>query len=396
MPKVPGMAQERYFEEAYALLIGVGNEDIPQSAQDAEGLGHVLTNPEKSAYNPAKVKVLTAEQTTREGVLSGLNRLIDVLNPKKEQTVIVFYSGHGGLFTTREGERKYFLCNHGFDEARPEETGISADEFSLLIQSIPSHRKLVMLDCCHAAGMLLESGDLVKPKFLGTFFSNSTYRGLVEKLSMGEGMVSLVSCDQDEKSVIFQRSQYSLFTEKVIEALEGYGSGQDDYVAVIDLINYVLKSVPRAYKRQNPKLKSAHNLNALFSLCRNSRPVGLASVPDRVSGGFKALVDEHELRLPTAEPNVDYVLSIKGQIQEAVKGNRFDRAFRLLDGLLLIMESKILRDTVVLLNQNYRSLQDDQMLGVITKDKYTVELSKIALRMLNCADRLEEFYEDGF
>ncbi len=389
------MAQSRYFEQAYALTIGVGNQDIPQSAQDAEGIAHILTHPDKAAYNPEKVRVLTGEQSTREQMLGALNHLVETVSPKVEHTVIIYYSGHGGEFPSADGSHKYFLCNHGFDESNPDETGISADEFTLLVQSIPSQRKLIMLDCCHAGGMILNNGEMVQEKFLGRFLQNSTYRGLVEKLGMGQGVVSLVSCDKDEKSVIFQKAQYSLFTEKVIEALEGYGSGQDDYVAVIDLINYVLKSVPRAYKKQNPKLKAASDLNASFSLCRNSHPVGIESLPERPSGDLKNLNEAHEVALETSEPGVDYVLSVKGQIQQAVKKNKIERAFLLLDGLLVIVESTLLRDTILLLNANYSKLRDEQLLGVITAENYKVELTNIYLRMLDCADRLEEFYQEG-
>jgi len=389
------MAQSRYFEQAYALTVGVGDQDIPQSVQDAEGIAHILTHPDKAAYNPEKVKVLTAEQSSREQMLGALNHLVDTVSPKAEHTVIIFYSGHGGEFKSADGSRKYFLCNHGFDESNPDETGISADEFTLLIQSIPSQRKLIMLDCCHAGGMILDNGQMVQEKFLGRFLQNSTYRGLVEKLGMGQGVVSLVSCDKDEKSVIFQKAQYSLFTEKVIEALEGYGSGQDDYVAVIDLINYVLKAVPRAYKKQNPKLKAASDLNASFALCRNSHPVGIEALPERLSGDLKNLQEVHDVALETAEPGMDYVLSVKGQIQQAVKKNKIDRALLLFEGLLVIIESTLLRNTIVLLNADYSQLRNRQLMGVITAENYKVELTNIYLRMLDCADRLEEFYQEG-
>lgn len=390
------MARNRYYEDAYALLIGVGNDDIPQSKHDAEGIGRVLMDPDKAAYNPKKTRILTADETTREGMLEAMGKLVDTVGSQKDATVILYYSGHGGVFPTAENGSQYFFCNHGFREDEPETTGISADEFTLLVQSIPSKRKLVLLDCCHAGGMITDNGEMVQHKFLSRLLGLSTYRGLVEKLGMGEGVVSVVSCDKDEKSVIFQNAQYSLFTEKVIEALEGYGSGQDDYVAVIDLINYVLKTVPRAYSRQNPKLKTARELDGRFSLCRNSFPIGISDTPERSTGGLKSLQSQHEVDLQTSEPNIEYVYHVKGQIHDSVKLNKLERAFLLFDGLLTIIDSKILRDTVVLLNRNYRSLQDDQMMGVITAERYNTEMAKISLRMLNCADRLEEFYENGF
>ena len=139
-------------ENAYALLIGVG-ADLPVTIKDASAIKSVLVNPKKAAYKEENVVLLTEKNASRENVLKELNSLVEKVAKKDDSTVIIYYSGHGGQYQN-EGSEEYFLLTHGYDSRNRNETMVRGDEFSNIIDKIKARKLLVMLDCCHASGMI--------------------------------------------------------------------------------------------------------------------------------------------------------------------------------------------------------------------------------------------------
>lgn len=80
------------FVNGHAVVVGVG-ADLPTTVNDAEGLASILRDPERCAYPPEQIQLLTAEQATRDHVLAALDRLIEAAT--EDAMVVVYYSGHG-------------------------------------------------------------------------------------------------------------------------------------------------------------------------------------------------------------------------------------------------------------------------------------------------------------
>ncbi|WP_106792316.1 caspase family protein [Aquimarina sp. Aq78] len=255
-------------ENAHALLIGVGG-DLPVTIDDANAIAKVLGDNNKAAYDPKNVILLTEKNATRENVLSELQNIVEKVKNIEDATVVIFYSGHGGKYRGSNGS-DYYLLTNGYDPYDRDNTMIKGDEFSELINSIEANRLLVMLDCCHAAGMIDEK-PLIKLKSADEQIVNSNIE-ILKKLKSGTGKVFITSCDDDEQSVILPESKNSLFTEVVLEALEGYASNGEEYVGIIDILYHVLRQVPKrieAYHHvQRPIINKIDDLSPDFFICR--------------------------------------------------------------------------------------------------------------------------------
>lgn len=252
----------------FALLIGVGGIDIPETIKDAEAIRDVLKT--KGAYEPDNIFFLTKENSTKDNIINAFDKLIEKSAETPDSTVFIYYSGHGQRFPGVSGKSfDYYLITHGADISKKEGTMLNGDIFSDKVERIKANRVLVMLDCCHAGGMKKEK---LKIKGEKAIYSN---RALQEKLKSGKGRVFVSSCDDDEESVILPNSENSLFTEVVLEVLNGLFSQSREFVSVLDLVYHVLNEVPERIQpynhEQNPILTEAKNLNHKYYICKNGR-----------------------------------------------------------------------------------------------------------------------------
>ncbi|WP_438020353.1 caspase family protein [Sorangium sp. So ce315] len=258
------------FSSGYALLVGVGG-DLPVTARDAEDLAALLRDPDRAGYPDDQVDVLTGAQATRAGILAALDRLAERTLGDPEATAIVYYSGHGGRFGPSAAMARYYLLPHGWDEARRDETGVSGDELTARIRAIPARRLLVLLDCCHAAG-------LPRPKD-GASAAAFAKTGLpaIDGLRSGAGQMVLTSCRGDERSYIRQGAANSVFTACLLEALQGSAPSYLGFAWALDVVSYLLREVPgRAPAPQHPVLSWADRTES-FTLCRVPAAKGAAA-----------------------------------------------------------------------------------------------------------------------
>ncbi|MGH1388293.1 caspase family protein [Kordia sp.] len=299
-------------KNTYALIIGVGGNDIPETVNDAKAIAEILTDPQKAAYLKENVTLLTESKATRMNVLNALKALASKVKTDNDATVVVYFSGHGGLF----GET-YYILTHGYNMYDKPNTMINGDEFSQLINQIEAERLLVMLDCCHAAGVI-EPPISIKTKGddedeVSLFSSNIS---LIEKLNSGEGKVFLTSCDDNEKSLILPNAKYSLFTQIAIEALEGHASLGSEYVRMIEFLCHLLINVPKRaavyHRTQRPMINHVSSLSPDYFLCKSSfSTFDIPEIPPilkekSMKHRFEALLQKHSIKnivTPTSEPH---------------------------------------------------------------------------------------------
>lgn len=100
-----------YFENGYALLIGVGS-DLPATVNDATALKDLLTDKSIAAFNPDKVHLLTESKATKEGILEALKQLKEQVGDNKEASIIISYAGHGYFYSENGGNIYYLQPNN--------------------------------------------------------------------------------------------------------------------------------------------------------------------------------------------------------------------------------------------------------------------------------------------
>ena len=261
-------------DKAYALLIGVGGDTIGITVDDATAISEVLTDPQKAGYKKENVSLLTNEKATRYNILEKLHDIVKTTEREPESTVFIYYSGHGGKDSYTD---KYYLLPHGYDMSNKTDTMIDGNEFSKLVNKIKADRVLLVLDCCHAAGIMI-NGKSVISKSDDIKITSSNVE-LINHLSTGEGKVFITSCDDDEQSYILKDAKNSLFTEVLLEALEGKVSQNKDYVSLIDIIYHTSHQVSKRIEKhapsckQRPIYKYIENLSPDFYICKRKNSI---------------------------------------------------------------------------------------------------------------------------
>ena len=252
------------FVNGYAVLAGVGG-NLPVTVTDASELHRVLVDPQRGAYPPHQVSLLTEAQADRDGILGALDELIERVAAAPDAVAMVYFSGHGGRFK-RGGEVEYFLVPSGFDSTDRVGTAISDAEFTAKLEAIKARRLLVILDCCFAAGMplLKAAGDDA------VFESSSLPPALLRRLDEGMGSVVVASSRDDEYSYVGEA--YSVFTEVLLEALTGRGAAREDgFARVLNVLAYLFEEVPKRRGQgrppQHPFVKKVYGLGDNFPIC---------------------------------------------------------------------------------------------------------------------------------
>jgi len=292
------MTKSLLFTHGYALLIGVG-ADLPVTVKDATALRDILIAPQRCAYPPEQVKLLTEGQADRRGILGGLDWLIDNVQRDDKATAIVYFSGHGGFAP------EYHLVPTGYDSKKMKKTAISGAEFTQKLQAIQAQKLLILLDCCYAAGMTTAKA----PGFIPSSFPPE----LPAVLAQGSGKVFIASSRRDEVSHI--GSPYSVFTQALREGLAGYGTAtRDGYAYIADVALYVGRIVPvRTSGKQHPVLdmRSADNFALAHYAGGAKTPVPLADaqtvlspidvIDEDLIEKYRAIFRQHQRNLAAVE-----------------------------------------------------------------------------------------------
>jgi hypothetical protein len=302
------------FAHGYALLIGVGQcldsrFSLHVTVKDMQALRQILVHPDLCAYpdNDQHVRLLHDQGATRSAILEGLVWLKERAAADPKATVILYYSGHGWLETTTG---QYFLIPHEFNAYDWRNTALNAKEFNQAIHQIPAQRRLVILDCCHAAGMATAKESEPEPNLPRGVTPTAEPKGLIDALKQGEGRVVFTSCRGEQKSWIRADHTLSVYTHHLIEALQGAASppGATE-VTVFDLANHLSKAVPESARamgnEQNPRFEMAETERFAIALLQGGK--GLPT------GGWDAV--KPQANVPPSS------VQASGQRSVAIRGN---------------------------------------------------------------------------
>jgi uncharacterized caspase-like protein len=252
------------FSQGHALIVGVG-ADLPNTVNDADGLARILKDKGRCGYPADQVVLLTQEKADRAGILKGLEQVMAAAD--EQSTVLIYFSGHGYRVAS-SGKAQHFLMPYGYALGNLVETAIADDEFSAALKEIPAQKLLLLLDCCHAAG-------IDQTKSPGLTLKNAAIPPAAEDfLAQGKGRVAIASSRAEELS--FAGKPYSAFTLALLEALTGSGANeQDGYVRVGDMAMYTSwRVVARTRDRQHPVLRfqEADNFQIAYYAGGDAKP----------------------------------------------------------------------------------------------------------------------------
>lgn len=233
----------------HVLAIGVTGgssyKDLAFTAKDAQDFAEAVAKQNgKGFFKNIYIETLnTQEKTERDAIKGAFEDLYnkfqdDIIKPK--DYLMVFYSGHGD----KRGE-KFYLIPSNYDSNRKSTTTIDyrAELREEFLDKILC-KKILFIDACL-------SGAARSP--------NATDLGdaVIEANKAAPGMVAITSCSGEEFSYENTAGENGVFTEALLEVLEGKtvelldGSllladqgGKEDLIELKELTRYLQKRVP--------------------------------------------------------------------------------------------------------------------------------------------------------
>jgi hypothetical protein len=171
--------------------------------------------------------LLTDSSATLDSVRSALKDIVGSTRPG--DTVLIFWSGHGGRAKTGKSRRPfvYYLLPHDFDPELFHE-----DEFGRWVQALDGRKVMVVIDACfsggHIEGAKTPTRDVVPdvdPRTRTTEPPHFLDSVLLRARSIGQHDAAiLTACRLDQKSLETEHLQAGVLTFFVVQAL-AQGSG---------------------------------------------------------------------------------------------------------------------------------------------------------------------------
>jgi uncharacterized caspase-like protein len=151
-PADPNAVEAAYRPRRVALIVGVQDYNDPElqglryPEADAKGIYQVLHRPDVGGFDDAIVLV-GHQNTTKRAIQEAIAWATAEL--QRDDTFLLYFSGHGTLsFDLVAGSQLFFLPSDA-RLAEPEKTGISVAWLEDVVSSLPSRRRVLILDTCH-------------------------------------------------------------------------------------------------------------------------------------------------------------------------------------------------------------------------------------------------------
>jgi hypothetical protein len=283
------------FDNAFGLIVQVSMyRHVPSlpAVEDAAALARLLSDPDRGGYRPDNVRLLLDGDVTRSTLLAALEDLAQ--RTDRESTVFLYFSGHGGHVESGPHAGEYLLP---VDAVYPDDdalaaTAVSGDQLTNALRAIAARKVVVVFDCCHAGGV-------GQPKDIGSDPLQVGLReGYYDALVAGRGRVIFASSRRTEYSYVPGGSRLGLFTSHLLDGLQGGAAGDDGYVRIFDLFEYVQPRVTTARRDQHPVFKAEVEDNFAVAM----RPRAAAPVAPTPDGEFR-----YDAYVSYAEPDTEWV-----------------------------------------------------------------------------------------
>lgn len=252
--------KEQTLPDVYILLVGVSNYtdskmNLKYAGKDAHDIG-TLMNQGQTHYGNIRVFDLVNEKATKANVLAMKQEL---MKSKVDDIVMVFYTGHGVLSPSLD----YYLATYDMDFANPAKKGLPYDEFESLLDSIPSRKKLLLMDACHSGELDKEEVALVQVettsdediqfraidgvavKQIGLENSFEMMKKLFADLRKGSGTTVIASAGGGEYAMEGEQWKNGVFTYCFLNGIRSGAAdaNKDGHITVSELQEYLQVNV---------------------------------------------------------------------------------------------------------------------------------------------------------
>jgi WD40 repeat protein len=221
-----------------ALLVGIQEFRNPRlnlqfPVADAKLMAETLKRAGKGLFSRIHITLLTSrEETTRDAIIRALKVMRD-LDPS--DLFVFFVASHG---TVDDGNYYLLTADTGSTSTRKlKETALDQNQLKMLIASIPTTKKVIILDTCSAQAL----GDAIQVAMMTRGMSESTAMKVLSR-AVGSTILSAATSAQE---AVEGYNGHGLFTWVVHDGLSGKADAdRDGFVKTTELANYVDDVVP--------------------------------------------------------------------------------------------------------------------------------------------------------
>jgi hypothetical protein len=225
--------------EKWAVVIGISDYradglNLRYADRDAEAIRDFLI--EKGGFRPERVRFLSNQRATHEGVRTALFSFLAATQP--EDMVLIFLAGHGVQDPVNPDN--YFFLAHDSEPTNLGGTAIPMwDLGNVMDYTIRAQRILIFADTCHS-GAALDRGGAKDGKNLN-FFNK-----YLEVLARKKGRLVLTASQAHENSLETTKLGHGVFTHSILAGLAGAADDNpaDGVVTAGELVDYVKAQVP--------------------------------------------------------------------------------------------------------------------------------------------------------
>lgn len=149
-----------------AIVIGIDTYDDPAfpdlayAARDAQELASVLADPQHGGF--ASVELVVAGDLSARAIVQRLSRWRATLGP--HDLGVVFFSGHGTRWIDERNRSRVFLAARDTMKSDPIDTGLSMEGLQEFLRTLPSPRRVLILDACFTGKGRIAADEAVEAK----------------------------------------------------------------------------------------------------------------------------------------------------------------------------------------------------------------------------------------
>ena len=239
--------------QRYAVIVSIGNYQdarIPKlrfTRADAESFYQYLIDPDRGGFSSENVRLLIDEQATLKNLRSTIGTWL-AERAKPEDTVILYYSGHGGLGADLSGEavdgKNRYLINYDADPDDLYATSLPNPELALMLARIQSQKLVFFLDCCYSGGTASGNGIIKSFNPSASVVKSDVYAPFA-----GQGRAVISASRADQVSYEIPELQHGIFTYHLLRGLNGEADRDGDgAITLFELYPYLVKAVGETAK----------------------------------------------------------------------------------------------------------------------------------------------------
>ncbi len=248
------ITRDKEYGDLWAAVIGINNypnaRGLKYAVNDALAFKNYLT--QYIGVQEKNIFLLTDQNATKENIQHLLGTRLK-RQTAKEDTVIIFYAGHGAVESDPsnpdgDGFEKYLLP---FDADLNDlyTTSISMDEVMKIFNRISAERLIFIADTCYSGA---SGGRTMVTSKTRANLSDKFY----ERISKGKGRVIISSCSANEISKEDDNLQHGIFSYHMLEGLKGRADQDGDgIITVSELFSYISRTVPEASAQDQHPVK---------------------------------------------------------------------------------------------------------------------------------------------